>query len=217
MNRFLMLAVLGLLVLPFAACGPSPEEQAAQDLEDAAEDLEDAANEGAEDFSDAMGAFGEALGNAMGGNADGTDYEPVEREALRDAMPEELNGMERTNIESAREGAMGFTVTHAEAEFQAGEGTFVLKVTDLADVPMIGMMAAWAMAEIDRESGTEIERTFNFNGNRAYEKYNSASESGEMSVLVDGFLVEGRGRNMSRDQIHDAMEDAPIGRLGGLR
>lgn len=213
-----MYAVLSLVAVFVSACGPSPEEQAARDMEDAANEMSEAMEEGGEDFSDAMGAFGEALGNAMGEGGNNEDYEPVERVALRDAMPESLNGMERTNLESAREGAMGFTVTHAEAEYQVDEeGTFRLKVTDLAEVPMIGMMAAWSIAEIDRESDTEIERTFDYEGHRAYEKYNSASESGEFSVLVDGFLIEGRGRNMSRDQIRDAMDDADVRDFRGLR
>lgn len=217
MKQFLMLAALGLVVMPFAACGPSPEEQAAQEMAEAAEEMGEAFENGGEDFADAMGAFGEALGNAMEGG-DNNDYEPVERQALAGVIPESMNGMNRTNIESAREGAMGFTVTHAEADFDAGDGSFTLKVTDLAGVPMAGMLgAAWTMADIDRESDNEIERTFMHDGNRAYERYNNSSNSGEFSVIVEGFLVEGSGRNMSRDQIQDAMGDAPIGDLRGLR
>ena len=215
MNRSLATLMLGtLLIFAISGCAPSPNERAVSELEEAAENLEDAVGEGADDFADAMGAFGEALSGATG---DGEEYEPVERQALAGVIPESMGGMDRTNIESAREGAMGFTVTHAEADFQGGEGTFTLKVTDLAGVPMVGMLSGWALAEVDRESDTEIERTFDYQGNRAHEQYNSESNSGEMSVLVEGFHVEGSGNNMSRDQIHDAMDDAPIDELKRLR
>ncbi len=216
MKHVLTLAALGLLVLPFAACGPSPEEQAARDLEDAAEEMSEAFEEGGEDFADAMGQFGEALGNAMG-NADNTDYEPVEREALRDAIPESIAGMDRTSIESAREGLGGMTTTRAEAEYQGGEGTFDLTVTDLAGIPFAALAGYGFGIEVDRETDTEIERTFEFEGNRAKEQYNSSSNSGEIQVLANGFLFEGRGRNMSRDQLHDAMGEVPIDQISGLR
>lgn len=222
MNPPLATLMLGTLLI-FAmsgcsGCGQSPEERAVQDFEDAAEELEDAFGEGAEDFADAMGAFGEALGGAMGADGDGEDYEPVERQALRDVMPESVNGMDRTSIESTREGFGGITMTRANAEYQGGEGRFELTVTDLAGMPFAGIAAmGWAGVEIDRETDTEIERTFEFEGNRAMEKYDSSTNSGEISVMAHGFHIEGRGYNMSRDQIHDAMGDAPISELGRLR
>ncbi len=218
MNRFLATLFLGALLIPaMSGCGPSPEERAAQDLQDAAEELEEAASENAEGFAEAMGAFGEALGGAMNEGADGEDYEPVEREALRDAMPESIAGMDRTSIESAREGAMGFTTTTATAEFQGEEGIFELTVTDLAGIPFAGLAAFGFGVEVDRETETRIERTFEFEGNPAKEEYDSSSNSGEISVMANGFVFEGRGQNMSRDQIHEAMGDVPINQIGGLR
>lgn len=219
MNRSLATFLLStLLIFAMSGCGQSPEERAVSEFEDAAEELEDAFGEGAEDFADAIGAFGEALGGAMSGDDDGEDYEPVERRALRDVMPESVNSMDRTSIESAREGFGGITTTRANAEYQGGEGRFELTITDLAGIPFAGIATiGWAGVEIDRETDTEIERTFEFEGNRAMEKYNSASNSGEISVMSHGFHIEGRGYNMSREQIHEAMGDAPIGELGRLR
>lgn len=215
MNRFLATLLLGALLIPaISGCGQSPEERRQAELEQAAEDLENAVGEGAEGMADAMGALGDALSGAA---ANGEEYEPVERQALADVIPESLGGIDRSSIESAREGAMGFTVTHAEADFNGEESNYSMKITDLAGIPMIGMFATWAMAEIDRESETEIERTFTHEGNRAYEKFNSASNSGETSVLVNGFLVEISGRNVTRDQIQDALDDAPVAELGRLR
>ena len=219
MNRSLATFLLStLLIFAMSGCGQSPEERAVSELEDAAEELEDAFGEGAEDFADAIGAFGEALGGAMSGDDGDEDYEPVERQALRDVMPESVGGMDRTSIESAREGFGGITTTRANAEYQDGESRFELTITDLAGMPFAGIaVMGWAGVEIDRETDTEIERTFEFEGNRAMEKYNSASNSGEISVMAYGFHIEGRGYNMSREQIHEAMGDASIGELGRLR
>ncbi|NNF58807.1 MAG: hypothetical protein HKN04_11255 [Rhodothermaceae bacterium] len=202
-------------------CGVSEEERRAAELEEAAEELSEAAERMGEatgnEMAEAMEGFGEALGGALGANADNADLEPVEREALRNTVPESMGGMERTNISSAREGAMGMTVTHAEAEFRDGESRFEYKVTDMAGVPFMAFGAMWMNAEIDRESDSEIERTMTYRGHRGYEKYNSNSNSGELSFIVNGFWVEGRGYNMSRDQIQNAMDDAPVRELEGLR
>lgn len=219
------LLIVGLLTVGLAGCGgcgQSEEERRAQELEEAAEELSDAAEEMSEaaggQMGEAMENFAEALGGAMGAGSNSEDYEPVERQVLRDLVPERMGGMTRTSIESARDGAMGMTVTRAEAEFEGEEGRFEFKITDLAGVPMAGMLgAAWTMAEIDRESDTEVERTMTYRGHRGYEKYNSSSNSGELSVIVNGFLVEGRGRNMSREQIQAAMNDAPLAQLERAR
>ena len=222
MKRVVIIGLLTVALSGCGGCGPSEEERRQAELEEAADRLGEAAENmgqaSGEQMGEALENFGDALGDAMGTTSGAQDAEPVEREALRNVVPESMGGMERTSISSARDGAMGMTVTHAEAEFEEGDAHFEFKVTDMAGVPFAGMMgAAWTMADIDRESDDEIERTMMYRGHRAYMKHNTASNSGELSVFVNNFLVEGRGRNMTRQQIEAAMNDAPISQLERLR
>ena len=66
-------------------------------------------------------------------------------------------------------------------------------------------MAAWSNVEVDRESEDGYERTTTIDGHKAYEKYDSKTQRGEYSVIVDDrFIVTMEARNVDEDDFKDA-------------
>lgn len=152
MNRTLLsLLAVAVLVPAVAGCGPSREEQRREAAEEAARDMERRAEEG--DLAGAMEAFGNAMERMAGGEG---RAEPVDFRRLRDVLPEEAAGLERTSQSGERGGALGMAVSQAEAVYEGDDGARVeVKIVDLGNVPQIAMMGyGWALAEVDRESKT---------------------------------------------------------------
>ena len=60
--------------------------------------------------------------------------------------------MERTKNEGETTGAMGFKVSTAKASFKDGDKRIEIEIIDVGGIGMAAMgMAAWSMAEIDKE------------------------------------------------------------------
>lgn len=81
---------------------------------------------------------------------------------------------------------------------------------------MMGM-AAWSMAEVDKETKSGYEKTTRINGMKAYEKYDNDGKDGEINVIVaDRFVVNVKGRNVTMDQIRNTLDDLNLDRLARL-
>lgn len=216
MNRTLLSLLAVTVLMPaFAGCGPSREEQRQDAVEDAAEEMERRAEDG--DAAGAMEAFGNAMEQMNSGEG---RAEPVDFRVLKERMPESIEGLARTSHTGERGGAMGMAVSQAEAVYEGDDGErLTIKIVDLGNVPQVAMMGyGWALADIDRESDDEYERTMRFQGHRGYEKYNTTSRSGEMNLLVAGrFMVEADGRNVDMDVIRAAVEAVDLGELEDMR
>ncbi|MGQ0702635.1 MAG: hypothetical protein ACT4PM_05830, partial [Gemmatimonadales bacterium] len=147
-----------------AACARSEQQRQA---EEAARQLEEAGRKMGEAIG---GAAGAAAGAAFAAGAKAE--EPVDFRTLKELLPEDLPGMNRTSAEGEKAGAMGFVASHAEGRYQAdGGGNITVKITDVG--AMAGMAAfatfAWATAEIDRETESGYERTVSTKGYKGYE------------------------------------------------
>lgn len=215
MNRIQFSFFALALLVVVSACGPSPEEEREQALDDAAEQMEQAAEDG--DLGGAMEAFGNAMEQMAGGEG---RAEPVDFRVLKERMPDEIDGLTRTSHTGERGGAMGMSISQAEAVYEGEDGERItVKIIDLGGVPQIAMMGyGWALAEIDSESDTGYERTMEMDGHRGYEKYDSARESGEINVFVARrFMVEAQGRNVPMDVIQKVVEEMGLDDLEDMK
>ena len=207
---FRLRAILAaLLVLPLAACGGDPD---AVDGE-----IEDTGEPGV------FGRMGE-LKNAvehLEEAANRPPADPVNFRQLRDLLPASLAGMERTGVEGATEGAMGFSVSQAEARYASPEGTgsFDIQIADYGAVPSAGMMGlGWTMADVDRETTDGYEKTVTLGGHRGYRSYDAAARDGELSLFVaDRFLVTVSGSDVGDDQIEAALRAVDLAALAAMR
>ena len=144
--------------------------------------------------------------------------EPVNVRELRALLPESLDGMERTNAEGATQGAMGFSISEAEATYK-GDGEIDIKISDLGALPSLGMMGlGWTMADVDRETNSGYEPTLTLGGQRGYRKYDSETRDGEFSLAVaERFLVAVEGDNVDDDRIEAALRAVDLAALADMR
>lgn len=206
-----MRAPLTLVLLLALSCGKSDEQKAA---EAAARQLQELGKQ--------MGADGAAAAaDAATALAAGKASDAVDFRDLKALMPEDLPGMKRSSLEGQKSGAMGFTMSTAEARYETEDGASIrLAISDMGAVTGMSAMAAyaWASTEIDREDATGYEKTMTFKGYRGHEKYDRESKSGEISLLVAGrFIVEANGYSVTADALKEALEKVDLGRLEGMK
>ena len=128
-----------------------------------------------------------AVKGAINDDDDEDDSEDVEAMNFRDIkaiIPSRLLGMERISHSGEKNGAMGISVSQANAKFKDGEKTLMIDIIDSADMGLakLGSMA-WSALDIDKESDDGYERTLEIEGYKAFEKYNSKTGRSELSWM----------------------------------
>jgi hypothetical protein len=200
----------------------SPEQKAAEEtakrLEEASKNLEKAAESGQANMGDAMAALGAAMGAATGGK----QVETVDFRTLKDMLPGSVSGMNRTEATGEKNAAMGMQISSAHANYQndAQNSNMKVTITDIGSMTGLAGMAAyaWAMTDIDRETGTGYEKTTRFNGHKAIEKYDNQTKFGEISVLVgDRFVVAAEGNAVSMNDLKGALNQVNLGKLESMK
>jgi hypothetical protein len=138
---------------------------------------------------------------------------------LKEVLPEKFKGGERLFKSGENTEVMGFKISSVKADYKIGDsGEINLTVSDGGGVSAAKLaLAAWTMIKVDKETANGYERTSLIDGDKAYEKYDSRSKRGEVSVLInDRFLVSAKGRNVEMDDILDLLDDINKRKLGRL-
>lgn len=145
--------------------------------------------------------------------------DPVDFRKLKEMLPSSAGGMERTEATGEKNGAMGFSLSQVEGKYEKDEANMEVNIVDTGGVGGMAMMgmAAWAMAEVDKETATGYEKTTTIDGHKAYEKYDNEGKDGELNVLVGNrFIVTVKGRNVSMDQMKDTLDDIDLSKLAKM-
>lgn len=188
---------------------------------DGADETAQAASEAKNAFQamSEMGKQMEEMGKKMEEQKNRT-VEPVDFRKLRELLPETVGDLERTNMEGQKGGAMGVSISTAEATYEGEERRrLTIKIADLGAVSGFAMFGyGWAMADIDRESSSGYEKTTEYEGHKAHEKYNRDSRRGEMQVLVaDRFVVEVEGRDVEMETVKNALAQVNLDALVDMK
>lgn len=189
------------------------------DLTESISDLGKSIGENAEgDVKEALNQLGESLKGMSAKDEDGKAIEPVSHRELKAVMPDDFAGIPRTNYEGSTNGAFGMKVSVADAEFSEEGKRVNMQICDTGGMGMAMMgMAAWSSIEVDKETNNGYERTTEFDGYKAYEKYNSKSKSGQLSIMVDKrFVINCEFRGMEMDDVKDELEDMDLSDLKSL-
>lgn len=131
---------------------------------------------------------------------------PLSLDQLKALLPEELNGMKRTNYNT--HSMMGYAV--AEAEYKS-EDNKELKVViyDCAGEAGAGMYSItyWGAMNFQQESETEYTKTIEFNGEKAIENYKKDANISTLTYVASDRLVAVlTGNNMDPSAVKDAAQ-----------
>ena len=218
--HFLTILMVACLVVITGCGGEEDGADAATPEENMAEQENANENESENDEPESVADAMQQMQEAMSGN--GEAVEPVDFRVLRDMLPEDLPGMERTNTEGQKSGAMGIKMSEAQATYQGEDNSRVeITIIDMGTMKSAAMMGyAWLMAEIDRESDTGYERTTKYKGYPAYEKMEQRgnTERFESQVVVgERFVVAIEANNATEEQIEEARESIDYDDLEGRK
>jgi hypothetical protein len=207
-----MRARLGVLILLAIACGKSDEEKAAE-----------AAAAQLQELGKALGGqTAAAAGAASAAMLAGKATDAVDFRELKALLPDEAGGMPRTSLDGEKSGAMGFTVSSADAryEVQGSNSSVKISIADMGAMSGAAAMAmfAWATLDVDKEGDGGYEKTTTLKGYRGYEKFDKQTGSGEIQVMVAGrFVVSVEGNEVPMDALKAAFDKVDVGKLEGMK
>ena len=147
--------------------------------------------------------------------------DPVDFRDLKALLPETTANLKRTEATGEKTGAMGFTVSMAKGQYSGeGDASISIEIVDTGGIAGMATMAmaAWTMADIDKETTTGYEKTTKIEGFKAFEKYDNEGKDGEINVLVaDRFVVNVHGNNVTVDQMKESLKDIDLSKLTDLK
>jgi len=138
---------------------------------------------------------------------------------LQKHLTEDLAGMERISKGGETTGAFGIKISNAEAKYKTDDGgTVKVTITDTGGIGA-GIMgvAAWSTIEVDKEDENGSERTYDLDGNKAFEKINKRNNSCELSVIAKGrYVVATDCRNCKIKTLREAIDEMDLDDLPAL-
>jgi hypothetical protein len=156
---------------------------------------------------------------------EGVTVDPVDFRQLKEMLPDQVAGIERSDASGEKGGAMGMTMSKATGTYRETEGearrSVRLTITDFGALQgMAAMGFAWMQVEIDRESDDGYERTSEFEGHPAHEKFtrNGERSDAELQVVVaKRFLVEADGDNVPMEDVKEALKSVDLAKLQEMK
>jgi len=152
-------------------------------------------------------AFAEASESLRKNAENGETVEVMNFRDLKAILPDKLLGMDRTKHTGEKTGAMGFTISQAEAKYQEDDKSIDVTVLDAGQMGIAKLgMVAWANVSIDREGDFGYERTTEIDGHKAFEKWDADSGVGELTFFYDDrFIISLKGKKLGEDDLRKAL------------
>ena len=162
-------------------------------------------------------AAGKAAG-AMLGAMTGTNAAPIAAADLKALLPESIGDLKRESIESGGGDVAGIGGSSAKAAYVAGEKRLRLSVTDLGGLGGMAALAGWANVTSDRETPTEVEKTYKAGNRTVHEKQRKDGGGSEYTVLLsNGVVVEAQGDKVDVAALKSVVEGIDLGKVESLK
>ena len=162
-------------------------------------------------------AAGKAAG-AMIGAMTGTNAAPIAAADLKSLLPESIGELKRESIESGGGDVAGIGGSSAKAAYVAGDKRLRLSVTDLGGLGGMAALAGWANMTSDRETPTEVEKTYKAGNRTVHEKQRKDGGSSEYTVLLaNGVVVEAQGDRVDVAALKKVVEGIDLGKVESLK
>jgi hypothetical protein len=124
---------------------------------------------------------------------------PLTLDQLKSLLPEELNGIKRTNFSA--NSAMGFSI--AEGEYKKDDNSELkLVIYDCAGEAGSGMFAMtyWTQMNVQSENADGYVKSVDFNGGKAVESFKKGNNESSLTYVGDDrllIIITGRGMDMN--------------------
>lgn len=205
-NLSLLFLLSGLALFSFACGGDNKANEAADEADTEISNDPDEGN--VKDLQNGLADAFEEASKQLRENAE--NNENVEVMGFRDLkaiLPDRLLGMDRTKHTGEKTGAMGFTISQAEAEYEEDDKSLDVQIVDASQMGMAKVgLVAWASVEVDREGDFGYERTTTIDGYKAFEKWNADSGTAELIFFYnDRYIITLKGRNVDGDDLRKAL------------
>jgi hypothetical protein len=147
-----------------------------------------------------------------------TDVESVDFRKLKKELPSSIGWMKRTSFEGERAGVLGIKTSVATATYESGTKEIKISIVDIGGFKSaLRGLAIWSELEVDKESDHGYERTTEIEGYKAFEKYDSRKEDGEIALIIeDRIVVTIEGENIDEDDLRKALKKIDLDDLEDL-
>jgi Yip1 domain len=182
---------------------------------DASNQLESAQKSG--DAGAKANALGQLVGTALGS---GGKVESLAPDQIKTFLPDELDGLKRTQQAVERNGAMGMQISKATATYSDGANrTLQLEIVDGGSLKgAVGFASGWAGVEQEKQTDSGYDKTYRSGGQLVHEQWNKNTKSGEYSTFIaDRFSVKVSGQASDISDLKRAAANINSSGLEALR
>jgi hypothetical protein len=204
--RFLVL-LGGIAIAATVACGPSPEEKRAQEIQQGAE----AMAKGFEDMARGIGAM-------AGGTSDQKPVDPVSFRDLQTVFGD-LAGWEMGKP-TGESMTMPVNYSQAKVSYTRGDAEIEVQVSDSAFNQMLLVPYSMFLASgYEKETSEGYEKSTKVGDYPGWEKWNIEDKDGELNVVVNKrFIVQVSGRRLDdAATLHTAIASVDLNKLAALK
>lgn len=143
--------------------------------------------------------------------------QPVGGDVLQSLLPASVAGYARGDTSSSSNGAVGLSISEAEAQYSKGGQRITLQVTDMGGAAGLAAVAGAFAVQSSKTTSTGYEKMGKVGGRMTTEEWDSASKAGKYGVMVgDRFMVSAEGRGASMDDLKGAVAAVNFATLEGL-
>ena len=214
-------AVFALTPVIFIACGKSPEEKQAEELQKSAEQVQKGAesvSKGAGDLAKGAADLAAGLGAAFGGDPNVKPVDPVSFRDLIALLPAPA-GWEREKPTGER---MTSPVSFADASVRLmkGNATVTVKITDSGfNQLLVAPFAMFLAGNYEKETNTGYEKSIKVGDALGLEKWDSETKSGDLTIIVNKrFIVEIDGSSIDDPKmLHTMLDNVDLKKLADLK
>jgi hypothetical protein len=213
MRRVVMCMVCGLAALG-VACGRSPEEKQAENVQKGAEQVQKSADTMAKGLEE----MAKGLAGMTGSDPNQKPVDPVNFHELQTAFGD-VSGWDKGKPTGER---MTSPVNYSQAKvtYRKGNSSIEQEISDSAfNQLLIIPYSMFLTAGYEKETDDGYEKSTKVGEFPGWEKWNKGSKSGELSAIVNKrFIVQVQGHNIDDPKVlHDVMASTDLNRLAGLK
>ena len=199
-------------------CFGSDDEASSETMtEEEGNEAEEGESAAPENLTEAMEQAQQAVQNALSADGEGGKItKSVDFRKIKDLLPDEVDGLDRTGAEGQRSGAFGVQVSTATGKYEDGDQRLEIVISDLGTLSAVMRFAqnAWLQAEIDREHDRGFERTRKFRADGkdypSFEQFEGEGDEGNCEIQVwvaERFIVQVEGRNVEMELCEEARDE----------